>query len=207
MKPLRQAKQDTRVRQRQIAEAAMTLIAEKGVRRLSIAAVARRVGLVPSGIYRHYKNKDQVLSAVLDLLQGRLTALVDGAVAESDHPLEQLQCVLMSHVRFFREGRALPRVMFSEDTHLDSPQRRRRILEIQTAYLERIGELVCRGQRQGCIRPELDPQTVALLFVGTIVPAAVRMYLSEGRFDITRHARQVWPMFLAAVTPPAPPEK
>ena len=39
----------TEIRQEQIAEAALELVASQGVRRLSVAAVARRVGLVPSG--------------------------------------------------------------------------------------------------------------------------------------------------------------
>ena len=61
---MRQPKVGTQIRREQIAEAALGLVAAEGVRRLSIAAVARRVGLVPSGIYRHYKSKDQVLDAV-----------------------------------------------------------------------------------------------------------------------------------------------
>ena len=50
----------TEIRQEQIAEAALELVASQGLGRLSVAAVARRVGLVPSGIYRHYKSKDDI---------------------------------------------------------------------------------------------------------------------------------------------------
>jgi len=42
---------------------------------LSLAAVARRVGLVPSGIYRHFKNKDEILLAVLDRIEARMSAM------------------------------------------------------------------------------------------------------------------------------------
>jgi AcrR family transcriptional regulator len=198
-------KLDTRVRREQIAEAALGIVASQGVRRLSIAAVARRVGLVPSGIYRHYRNKDQMLQAVLDLLEKRLLGIVEGAVSRSPDPRTQLEEVLMSHIRFIREGRAIPRMIFSEDAHGDNPERKKRILGILTAYLGRIGELVRRGQQQGSIRPELDPETVTMMFVGIIVPAAIRWHLSDGGFDVTRHARRAWPMFWAAVA--APPQQ
>ena len=46
------AKLQTRIRREQIAEAALQLVAGEGVKRLSIAAVARRVGLVASGKLR-----------------------------------------------------------------------------------------------------------------------------------------------------------
>ena len=51
-------KLDTEIRKEQIAEAALGLLASQGLGRLSVAAVARRVGLVPSGVYRHFMNKD-----------------------------------------------------------------------------------------------------------------------------------------------------
>jgi AcrR family transcriptional regulator len=52
---------ETDIRQDQITQAALGLVAAKGVAELSIAGVARRVGLVPSAIYRHFKSKDEVL--------------------------------------------------------------------------------------------------------------------------------------------------
>lgn len=192
-------KLETRVRREQIAEAALGLVASQGVRRLSIAAVAQRVGLVPSGIYRHYKNKDQVLAAVLDLLERRLLAIVEAAVGRSTDPLEQLYAVLTSHIRFIREGRAIPRMIFSEDAHGDNPERKAHILEILSAYLGEIAKLVRRGQQQGRIRPELDVETVTMLFFGLIAPAGIRWHLSDGAFDMTRHAERAWPMFRAAV--------
>ena len=69
-------KLDTQIRREQIAEAALSLVADQGLRRLSVAAVARRVGLVPSGIYRHFKSKDEILAAVLDRIEARLLANV-----------------------------------------------------------------------------------------------------------------------------------
>ena len=69
-------KLESSVRRQQIAEAALSLVADRGLSRLSIAAVARRVGLVPSGIYRHFKSKDEMLLAVLDRMEARLAANV-----------------------------------------------------------------------------------------------------------------------------------
>ncbi len=66
-------KLDTQIRREQIAQAALELVASQGLKRLSMAAVARRVGLVPSGIYRHFHSKTEILHAVLDRIRQRLT--------------------------------------------------------------------------------------------------------------------------------------
>ena len=150
-------KLDTQVRRQQIAEAAMSLVASQGLRRLSVAAVARRVGLVPSGIYRHFKNKDELLGAVIDRVEERLLGNVEAARQESDDPLEQLKGVLMRHIRFIREGRAVPRIIFADDVHAGSPERRQRVLQVFSRYAAAIGEIVRQGQSQGRIRQDVRP--------------------------------------------------
>ena len=86
-------KLDTQIRREQIAEAALELLASRGLRAVSVAAVARRVGLVPSGIYRHFKSKDEILQAVLDLLRQRILDNVEAARAEHADPLLRLRLV------------------------------------------------------------------------------------------------------------------
>lgn len=192
-------KLDTLVRQEQIAEAALSLVASHGVRRLSMAAVARRVGLVPSGIYRHFKNKDEMLAAVLDLIERRLLANVQAARDETENALDRLHGIFIRHVRFIREGRAIPQIIFSDDMLSGSPQRKNRVMQIVAAYLGEVRRCIEEGQQQGCIRSELDPDAAALLFIGTIMPAGILWHLSDGGFDVTRHAARAWPMFLAAI--------
>jgi AcrR family transcriptional regulator len=195
-----EAKLETQIRREQIVEAALNLVADQGLRRLSVAAVARRVGLVPSGLYRHFKSKDEILAAVLDRIEERLLANVDAARQEHSDPMDCLKDVLMRHIRFIREGRAIPRMIFSDDVHAGNPQRRQRVLQIFSRYTGQVGEIVRRGQSQGCIRDDLDPQTVTLMLFGIVVPAAILWHLTEGGFDVTRHAQRAWQLFKTAVT-------
>ncbi len=200
------AKLDTQVRREQIAEAALSLVASQGLRRLSVAAVARRVGLVPSGIYRHFKNKDEILDAVLDRVELRLLANVQASRQAHADPLACLKDVVMRHIRFLREGKVIsvPRMIFSEDTHGDHPERKRRILGVFSKYMEQIGEVVQLGQQQGRIRPELEVQAITMMLFGIIVPAGILWHLTDGGFDVTRHAQRGWKMLLSAIEPPVP---
>jgi AcrR family transcriptional regulator len=56
---MRASKTSTEIRQDQIAQAAMGLIARHGFQQLSLAAVAKKVGVVTSAIYRHFQSKDE----------------------------------------------------------------------------------------------------------------------------------------------------
>jgi AcrR family transcriptional regulator len=197
-----EAKLDTQIRREQIVEAALALIANQGLRRLSIAAVARRVGLVPSGIYRHFKSKDELLAAVLDRIERRLLANVEEARKESEDPMERLKGVLMRHIRFLREGKviSIPRMIFSEDVRTDGPERKQRVLQLFTSYIGQVSQIVRQGQSEGRIRQDVDVQTITMMLFGIIVPAGILWHLTEGGFDVTRHAQRAWLLFSQAVT-------
>jgi AcrR family transcriptional regulator len=192
-------KLDTEVRREQIAEAVLSLVAAHGVNRLSMAAVARRVGLVPSGIYRHFKNKDEMILAALDRIEARLQANIKAAAEETPDPLEQLRSLLMRHVRVIREGRAVPRIIFSDDGHSAHPMRKARVKEILDAYLGRISELVRQGQQEGEIRPDVDPATAGLMLLGIVIPAGILWHITDGGIDVTKHAERAWHVFRRAI--------
>jgi AcrR family transcriptional regulator len=59
----------TQIRRDQIARAALELIASEGMKKFNVSGLAHRVGFTPSAIYHHFKGKDEILDAVLDLLQ------------------------------------------------------------------------------------------------------------------------------------------
>jgi AcrR family transcriptional regulator len=188
-------KLDSEIRREQIVEAALSLVADFGLRRLSIAALARRVGLVPSGIYRHYKSKDEILAAVLELLGRRLMGNIEAARARHAAGLDRLRAALMSHIRFIREGRAIPRIIFSDDVHAGHPERKQQILRILSAYRGELAEMVRQGQREGEVRGDVEPEVAAMMFLGIIVPAGILWHLTEGGFDVTRHAERCWQLF------------
>ena len=194
------AKLQTRIRREQIAAAALQLVASEGVKRLSIAAVARRVGLVPSGIYRHFKSKDAMLDAVLDLLNAKLQANVEAARNETTDALDRLHRLFLRHIRIIREGQAFPRIIFSDEALAAQPARKSRVRRIVGDYLGEVERLVREGQRAGRIDRHVTPRTASMMFLGMIVPAGVIWHLTDGGFNLTQHAGRAWKMFQQALT-------
>lgn len=189
----------THVRRSQIAEATLAVVGARGLRGLSVAAVARRVGLAPSAIYRHYRSKEDVLDAVVDLIRERLLGNVAAVRAETADPVEALERLLARHIQLIRDNQALPRIVFSEDFYTGHPERRQRVLAAMTGYLDGVAAIIGDGQRRHLIRADIHPRPLAILFLGLIQPAGVLWSLSDGTFDITRQAREAWPVFEQAI--------
>ena len=191
----------TQIRQEQIAQAALSLIASHGVKGLSVAAVAQRVGLVPSGIYRHFRSKDQILDAALDFIAERLLGNVRIVSAESVDALERLQRLLMRHVELLRQNQGVLRVMFAEEAYSGRPARKAKVFRMIQTYLAEIGAIIRDGQRQRRIRADVEPGSAALMFLGLIQPAAILWQMSDGQFDVTRHTDKAWTVFRAGLMP------
>ena len=100
----------------------------------------------------------------------------------------------------FAQGRAFPRIVFSDDVFTGHPERKSRVQKIVGRYLGQIEQIVREGQQQGCIRREVVPKTAAMLFLGMVVPAAVLWHLSDGGFNVTQHAARAWQMYRVSLT-------
>lgn len=192
-------KLDTEIRQEQITQAALSLIASDGLKGLSVARIALRVGIVPSAIYRHFKSKDEVIDGVLDFIQDRLLGNVDAVCVETRDPLERLRLLLMRHVKLIRENQAIPRIIFSEDVYGGHPDRRAKVYRIIWDYLNQVGELIGQGQKEGRMRSDINTETAALMFLGIIQPAAILWHMSNGSFDITKHTEKAWEIFIKVI--------
>ena len=194
-------KTQSRIRQEQVLQAALGIIAEHGLPGLSVARIAERIGLVPSALYRHFHNKDEIIDAVLDAVGGNLRRFVAQAAARTDDPLECLHDIVIQHAHFIRQHIALPRLLFSEDVMGNHGGHRERALAVIENYLRDIEGILRRGQESGRLRPEFPPDTLSRLFLGIIQPAVVIWRLSGGRFDIVNHAEQSWKVFRSLIEP------
>lgn len=188
-------KLETEVRQEQILQAALTLIANHGTEGLSIGAVARRIGLVPSAIYRHFESKDEIIEAVLDLIGERLLENVKAVGGEIWDSVERLRQVLLRHVKLIRENEGILRIVFSESLYTGKPERKAKVYEVIRRYLREVEELIKEGQKAGLIRSDVVPATLALMFLGLIQPAAFIWHLSDGKFDVTKQVERAWQIF------------
>lgn len=191
----------TEVRKKQIVQAALSLISSHGLKGLNIAGIASQVGLVPSALYRHFKNKDQVIDAILDFVQERLLENVRVVTGETPDALRRLQRLLILHIQLIRENQGILRVVFSEEV-MDGPQERKaRVQNTVETYLSAVADMVCQGQEEGVIKGDLEAGSVSVAFLGMIQPAAILWHLSEGGFDLTGHADRAWKIFLGGILP------
>ena len=189
----------TDIRQEQIAEAALDIVRSGGVKALSVAAVAEKVGIVASAVYRHYKNKNEIVAAVLQLIQTRLNGHFQSVAMLDREPVEKLQLLLTNHIELIGNNNAIPRIIFSEEVLGGMPEKRQQLYGIIQDVIRNVATIVAEGQAKGSIRRDLPAENIAVSFLGMIQPAAIIWSLSEGTFDLSGHSQRAWRLFSEAI--------
>jgi AcrR family transcriptional regulator len=150
--------------------AAMELLEESGETALSLRAVARRAGVSPAAPYRHYADREALLSAVAALGYRDLAERLAAAHPSPATP-EQLTSVAIAYVQFALEHPALFRIMFGEPCDRDSDER----IAATAAVSQYLREIVGRAF------PEADAEAMATA-IWALVHGLAFLHL-DGKLD------------------------
>jgi AcrR family transcriptional regulator len=105
-----------------LVRAALELLEESGETALSLRAVARRAGVSPAAPYRHYADREALVSAVAAVGYRELAERLVAAHPSPSTP-DQLARVATAYVQFALERPALFRIMFGEPCDRDNDER------------------------------------------------------------------------------------
>jgi AcrR family transcriptional regulator len=96
-----------------LIDAAVELIAERGVRDFSLAELSRRLGVSVAAPYRHFADREALLAAVAVRALRVLGEKVIGDAAAAASPADRLAAMARDYVRFAGEQRPLFDTMFA----------------------------------------------------------------------------------------------
>lgn len=192
-------KKDTKTRQSEIVAAAIALIGEAGVRGLTTAKLAERLGMSEANLYRHFSGKQAILEAIVDEI-GRV--IMDRGLSLSRlaaSPDEKLRMILASHMREVKGRSGIPRLVFSEDVHLGNRLLREKLALRIKAYIAIIEEVLAEGVGKGVFRPDLSVEETAKTFLGMVQFAVLRWSLSGFAFSVEEEAACLWANFIVLI--------
>jgi len=98
--PRRKARGEGYQRRGEILAAARSLFLKEGVDRVTIRAICARVGVTAPALYRHFKDKREIITGICNETFGRLLEAFRRIRAEQKEPLAALKQMMESYVRF-----------------------------------------------------------------------------------------------------------
>jgi AcrR family transcriptional regulator len=156
-----------------LVDAAIGVIAERGVRDFSMAEASRRLGVTTAAPYRHFADRDELLAAVAIRALTVFATMLSAAADAADTPAERLAGMAGAYVRFAAQQRPL------FDTLFNSGLDKSRHPELQRAW-EPVDALLSTSVFEVC-----DGDAVAAEALSDAIEASAHGYamlLSDGEY-------------------------
>ena len=176
-------------------ETVIALAGERNPSDITTAAIAQRMGVTQGALFRHFPDKDAILTAVMEWVAARLLARIEKAVQSAPSPLAALEAMFLAHAAFVAEHPGVPRMLFGELQRAQDSAPRRMVQTLIRRYGERLHRLIEAGQAAGELDPGLDAEAAATLFIGSIQGLVMQSLLAGDVERIRRDAPRVFAIY------------
>jgi AcrR family transcriptional regulator len=165
-------RQSSEVRQVELTDAALRIIATRGIAALTTRALADQVGLSTGAIFRHFVSLDALLEAVA----ARVEALLEETYPPPDlPPLERLERFVEARSAAVGGQAGVLRLMLSEQFLLALPEA---ASERLAACVDRtrafLAACLREGQAAGQVRADVPAEALAPIVMGTVQMLALQ---------------------------------
>lgn len=191
------------LRREQIAEATLTLVVEQGIAALTVRRVAEAVGISAAALYRHYRNKADILAAVIEEHLDLVADNIRQSKAEAQGPLDALRHLYLRSMALVERYRALPLIFLSDEIWFSDKHLRELKLAHHRTLRQCIVPIIETAQAQGEIRADIRANELFINYLGMVAMPALMQARApdEEELDIPRQTAANWELFVHAVAP------
>jgi TetR/AcrR family fatty acid metabolism transcriptional regulator len=160
----RPTRRSARTRER-IIEAATEVFARRGVHGTRVADIAERAGIAYGLVYHHFRNKEEILSAIFAERWAQYVAYLE-ELARTPAPFrERMRRLIHFWVETYRQDNDLMTVMINEITRSYEFLESHDITAVLVAF-DPIERIIVEGRDNGEVRADLDARLATYVVLG-----------------------------------------
>jgi len=185
-------------KKKKILEAVKKIIIEKGVRRITTEAIAKKAGIAKGTLYLYFRRKEDILAGMLNSFLDEAENFVAEAKKSKGNSLKKLRVFIKSDLKFYEKNHNLFRVLGMEMESVANIMSKRykekqinRYFKIVRSIKDIIEEAIKENQLRKM--PAMEGAVVLISIIHGYVGMRVH---NLSRTPLTRQADRVLNMFL-----------
>ncbi len=183
-------RQPTDVRRKQIAQAALQIIAQDGLGGFTTATLARSVGIAEGTVFRHFGSKQEVVLAAIDRIEELMFA---EAPQFTDNPIDDLKQFFLHRMRLMSANPGVARLFFSEElAQAGGQEGAERVREMQRRSLEYMKACVESATGRGQLRKGMTAELATVVVHGVALALVHGAMLAGTKESLAVRAERVW---------------
>lgn len=179
-------KKDQSKRQNEILDAALHLIAEKGIRNLTIRHLSQAMHITDAGLYYYFQDKLAIIQALVSRFEGEADA-VEGDL----RGWAAVEAALIHRTELVLATPDLARVVFAEELFQGDPE----VEQILFGMMQRHRKIMLRHFKEaedaGEIRSDIPDDTLFRMILGPLRLLIKQWGMSHGAFDLRKERKKL----------------
>lgn len=181
----------TSKRQHEIIEAAGKLLMGKGVKGVTTKNLAIEMGFSESALYRHFKNKEDIIVLLLDYLSANIKERLDGIQNNNNTSSEKLLLIFQSQFRYFSENPHFIVAILSEGLFDESDRINGAVMKIVTYKMQLIANIIDQGKENNEFKNDIPTSEIVHIIMGSFRMMMLKWKLSKFELDLIQQGNTI----------------
>lgn len=160
------------------------IIDELGIQGLSTREIAKRQGVSEATLFRHYKNKNELLIAVLDYFSQFDEDIFYSTKLKGLSPKEAITFLISATVEYYENYPAITSILQITDVLRYEPDLSDKVNEIFESRIKIIKELIKDAQLCGEIKSDADSENLSVLISGLCREICLKWRMENRKFSL-----------------------
>jgi len=173
-------------RQNEIIEASVSLISQLGIQSFTMRKLAEKLTVSEPALYRHYKNKSEILNIILELFKQESNKALSDIDATNNTSIDKLQLIFLSRCVFFWDNPDYSSIIFSEELFRNDSDLSQKLKSLMKFHQEKLLEITSNGQNKNEIRSDIPAEHITVMFLGTLRLLVTKWRMSEYKFNLPK---------------------
>lgn len=191
-------------RREQILQALALMLEEDSGKRITVAALAKQVGVSEAALYRHFPSKARMFEGLIEFIEETLFARITRILEESPEALPRCGALLTLLLAFAEKNPGLSRLLDGGVLIGETARLRVRIHQLFERLETQLKQILREAELREGRRPSLPPAAAANLLLAAAEGRISQYVRSDFQRRPTEHWEDQWALLSAQLLRAAP---
>ena len=164
---------------------------QKGVKGLTTKNLALEMNFSESALYRHFKNKEDIIVLLLDYLGSNIKERLNIISEKNSTSEEKLKQLFSSQFEFFNQNTHFVVAILSEGLFDESEKINQSIMKIIHYKMELITKIIEVGKENNEFTKSIETQEIVHIIMGSFRMMMLKWKFSKFEIDLTNQGNKI----------------
>lgn len=181
----------TSKKQLEIIESAGKLLMKKGLKGLTTKNLAQEMAFSESALYRHFKNKEDIIVLLLDYLANNIKERLDAISENNTTSEEKLKKIFNSQFQFFNKNPHFVVAILSEGLFDESEKINQSVMKIIHYKMQLITKIIEVGKENNEFTKAIETPEIVHIIIGSFRMIMLKWKFSKFEIDLINQGDKI----------------